>query len=39
MAALHQGKQVSTIEICLELDDEGNVVRKVGGTVIKQEPE
>lgn len=39
MAALHQGEHVSTIEINLELDDEGKVTKTVGGTVIKQEPE
>ena len=39
MAALHQGEQVTTIEINLELDSDGQVSKKVGGTVIKQEPE
>lgn len=39
MAALHQGEKVTTIEINLDIDNEGRVAKKVGGTVIKQEPE
>lgn len=39
MSAVHPGDQVTTMEIYLDLDDKGNVVKKVGGTVIKQEPE
>ncbi|XP_060082341.1 uncharacterized protein LOC132561654 [Ylistrum balloti] len=39
MSAMHAGSQVTTMEIFLDLDEKGNVVKKVGGTVIKQEPE
>ncbi|OWF35551.1 uncharacterized protein LOC110442815 [Mizuhopecten yessoensis] len=39
MSAMHTGSQVTTMEIFLDLDEKGNVVKKVGGTVIKQEPE
>ncbi|XP_069128115.1 uncharacterized protein [Argopecten irradians] len=39
MSAMHSGTQVTTMEIFLDLDEKGNVVKKVGGTVIKQEPE
>ena len=39
MSAVHKGEQTTTIEIYLHLDDQGQVVKRVGGTVIKQEPE
>ncbi|XP_033738000.1 uncharacterized protein LOC117325691 [Pecten maximus] len=39
MSAMHAGSQVTTMEIFLDLDEKGNVVKRVGGTVIKQEPE
>lgn len=37
MTTVHRGEQVTTIDMSLDLDDQGHVIKRVGGMIIKQE--
>ncbi|XP_061181756.1 zinc finger protein 423-like [Saccostrea echinata] len=37
MATVHHGEEVKTIDMSLDLDGQGQVIKRVGGMVIKQE--